>query len=330
MPTETQAKSLPLTVQALIEAGCHFGHRTARWNPAMAKFIHGKKNQIHIIDLRQTVRGIVRAKNFLEQLCSKGGKVVFVGTKKAAREVTREQAERCQASYVAERWLGGMLTNFNTIRRRLRRLEDLDQLWTTGEIDRYSKKMVATLTREREKIARNLTGIRAMDRTPDAIVVIDPRRERSAVLEANRLSIPIIGIIDTDSDPNEVDIPIPANDDATRSVEIVLSQLADAVDAGYKSFNITHPGQLSSQTISDDKSIISAPRPRRDRRGGGGGPDTGDRRRNPAAYRAPATPSGPKARPATAKTDEAAPDLPDPASPPEVAEATRKEEGGEE
>lgn len=219
-------------VKKLIEGGIHFGHRTSRWNPKMGKYIFGKRNLIHIIDIRETVKGILRAKQFLTRVVANGDDVLFVATKRQARGSLLRVAERTAMPYVAERWLGGTLTNFRTIRSRLGRLEELEKLQAEGMQDQFSKKMIATLNREYRKIKRNLEGIRKMNRLPGALVVIDIRREHIAAREARKLQIPVIGLIDTDSDPEEVDIPIPGNDDAIRAIEMVLEALGDAVEEG--------------------------------------------------------------------------------------------------
>ncbi len=251
-------------VKDLIEAGVHFGHRASRWNPKMRPYIYGKRNLIHIIDLRETVRGLLRAYRYLAKVASSGSLVLFVGTKRQAKEAVEREAARCGMPYVSERWLGGTLTNYRTIRDRLKRLQELEALWLpagenpakmdmpaymrnmlnpagklelghapeTAEIRGYSKKMVATLNRELTKIQRNLSGIREMNRLPDAMVVIDPRREHIAVKEAQRMGVATVALIDTDSDPDVVDLPIPGNDDSIRSIELVLAKLADAVLEG--------------------------------------------------------------------------------------------------
>jgi small subunit ribosomal protein S2 len=253
-------------VKDLIESGVHFGHRASRWNPKMRPYIYGKRNLIHIIDLRETVRGLLRAYRYLSQVASKGSLVLFVGTKRQAKETVEREARRCGMPYVNERWLGGTLTNYRTIRDRLKRLQELEGLWLpagenaskidivaymrsmlnesgklelnkspeTAEIRRYSKKMVATLNRELTKIRRNLEGIREMSRMPDALIVVDPKREHIAVKEAQRVGIATVALIDTDSDPDTVDLPIPGNDDSIRSIELMLAKLADSIIEGRK------------------------------------------------------------------------------------------------
>jgi small subunit ribosomal protein S2 len=251
-------------VKDLIEAGVHFGHRASRWNPKMRPYIYGKRNLIHIIDLRETVRGLLRAYRYLAQVASRGSLILFVGTKRQAKEAIEREAARSTMPYVSERWLGGTLTNYRTIRDRLKRLNELEAMWLpagenpakmdmtaymrtmlnesgklelskapeTAAIRGYSKKMVATLNRELTKITRNLQGIREMNRLPDAMVVVDPKREDIAVKEAQRMGVSTVALIDTDSDPDTVDLPIPGNDDSIRSIELMLAKLADAVLEG--------------------------------------------------------------------------------------------------
>lgn len=222
-------------VRQLIDSGIHFGHRVSRWNPKMAPFIFGKRNLIHIVDIRETLKGLLRAKKFLAQVVARGDDVLFVGTKRQARHCIEAGARRCGMHFVTERWLGGTLTNFRTIRSRLQRLEELEAIEREGKLGEYSKKMVATLTRERRKIERNLSGIRNMNRLPGALVVVDVRREHIAVKEAKRLGIPTVCLIDTDSDPDFADIPIPGNDDAMRAIAIVIDQLVQAIEEGKRS-----------------------------------------------------------------------------------------------
>jgi small subunit ribosomal protein S2 len=221
-------------VRELIDAGIHFGHRVSRWNPKMAPYIFGARNGIHVIDIRQTVKGLLQASKFVAQTVANGEDIVFVGTKRQARQAIQAQAERCGMHCVTERWLGGTLTNFRTIRSRLARLEELERVEASGELESYSKKMKATIQREKRKIHRNLGGIRRMDRLPGAMVVVDVRRAHIAVKEAKRLGIPTVCLIDTDGDPDYADIPIPGNDDAMRAIELVVSRLADAVEEGKK------------------------------------------------------------------------------------------------
>src|SRR3954470_16584153 len=225
---QTQAE----LVKELVDAGVHFGHRVSRWNPKMEPYIHDKRNMIHIIDVRETLKGLLRARKFLQNVVSSGKDVLFVGTKRQGRTAVEEEARRSGMHYVSERWLGGTLTNFRTIRARLNRLEELEKLFETGQIETYSKKMKATLGRERDKIKANLEGIRKMDRMPGLMFIIDTRREHIAVKEAKKLGVKTIALIDTDSDPDLIDLPIPGNDDAMRAIELIMKELADAVIEG--------------------------------------------------------------------------------------------------
>ncbi len=241
-----------IDIQELIASGVHFGHRVSRWNPKMKSYIYGTKNLIHIVDLRHTVRGLVRAANFLSRLAAAGKDVVFVSTKRQAQAIIRREAERCGMHWVIERWLGGTLTNHTTIRTRLKRLEFLEHLETSGEIDGYSKKMISSFRRERRKILRNLEGIRNMRQIPGALVVVDVKREAIAVKEANKLGLVVIGLVDTDCDPDGVDIVIPGNDDAFRAIEVVLRPLADAVIGGRdKSVSAQAPGGEEAKAAQD-------------------------------------------------------------------------------
>lgn len=233
-PVETteQTERKPLSIQGLIDAGVHFGHRASHWNPKMRPYVYGRRKLIHIIDVRETVRGILRAKKYLRQVAANGSYVLFVGTKRQAAETIKTQATRCSMPYVAERWLGGTLTNFKTIRSRLGRLEELEQIIEGEQLATYSKKMQSSLTREYKKMFRNLNGIRTMDRFPEVIVVVDPKKEKNAVREARALGVVSIALIDTDSDPDEVDLPIPGNDDSIRSIDMIMYELASAVQEG--------------------------------------------------------------------------------------------------
>ena len=224
-----------IVVKEILEAGVHFGHKTSRWNPKMRPYIYGRRNQIHIIDLRETVRGLLRAQKYLERVAAQGSLVLFVGTKRQAAESVAELASACGMPYCAERWLGGTLTNFRTVRMRLRRLEELESLETTGEIATYSKKRQSQLMRELRKIRRNLGGIRDMNRIPEAVVVVDPNKEHNCIAECRSLGVKIVALLDTDCDPDMVDLPIPGNDDSIRSIRMMLTHLSDAVAAGKSS-----------------------------------------------------------------------------------------------
>lgn len=268
-------------VKNLLDAGVHYGHRASKWNPKMRPYIYGKRNMIHIIDLRETVRGLLRSYRYLSQVVSKGQGVLFVGTKRQAKEIVEREANRCGMPFVSERWLGGTLTNFKTIRSRLNRLKELESMWIpegdnparydmttyfnglmteTGKINfekapdtatirRYSKKMVAQLSRELIKIRRNLLGIREMTRLPEVLVIVGPNREHIAVKEAKRMGVTTVALIDTDSDPDPVDLPIPGNDDSIRSIEVVLAKLADAVLEGRAALPPEQQGMLMKPRV---------------------------------------------------------------------------------
>lgn len=241
-------------VQDLIEAGVHFGHRSSRWNPKMAPYIFGRKNQIHIIDIRETVRGLLRAKKFLTQIAEGGSLILFVGTKRQAGAVIEREAERCGMPFVSERWLGGCLTNFRTIRSRMGRLDELETIRSGEDLQTYSKKMQSSLNREFRKMYRNLNGIRSMNRMPEAVVVVDPKKEKNAVREARNLGITTVSLIDTDCDPDTVDLPIPGNDDGIRSIDIILRHLTDAVIKGAKNVKATKEGKDDAADVAAAKS----------------------------------------------------------------------------
>lgn len=221
-----------ISMKQLLEAGVHFGHQTRRWNPKMAPFIFTDRNGIYIIDLQKTVKKVEEAYNFVRSVVQDGGSILFVGTKKQAQESVREEAERCGMFYVNQRWLGGMLTNFQTIRKRIDRLHELERMEQNGIAEKLPKKEVAELMHEKERLGKFLNGIKDMRRLPDAMFVIDPRKERIAVAEGRKLGIPIVAIVDTNCDPDEVDYIIPGNDDAIRAVRLLTSKMADAVLEG--------------------------------------------------------------------------------------------------
>ena len=224
----------PVSIQELIDAGVHFGHRACHWNPKMRPYVYGRRKNIHIIDVRETVRGILRAKKYLRQVAAQGSLVLFVGTKRQAIETIKNEGIRCEMPYVAERWLGGTLTNRSTVLSRLSRLKQLEGILNGEELNTYSKKMQASLQREYRKMYRNLNGIRDMNRFPEAMVIIDPKKEHNAVKEAKKLGIVTVALIDTDSDPDEIDLAIPCNDDSIRSIELIIRCLSDAVIEGKK------------------------------------------------------------------------------------------------
>ncbi len=221
-----------VSMKQLLEAGVHFGHQTRRWNPKMAPYIFTERNGIYIIDLQKTVRKIDEAYSFVRNVAMEGKSVLFVGTKKQAQESIRNEAERCNMFYVNNRWLGGMLTNFRTIKTRIARLNAIDAMEQRGEFDVLPKKEVIKLVAEREKLQANLGGIREMKTLPGCLLVVDPRKEHIAVAEARALKIPIVGIVDTNCDPDEIDYVIPGNDDAIRAVKLIAGKMADAVLEG--------------------------------------------------------------------------------------------------
>src|SRR5213594_4718762 len=221
-----------LTMKELLEAGVHFGHQTKRWNPKMQKYIFGERNGIYIIDLQKTLKKFREAYAFVRDLAAGGGTVLFVGTKKQAQETVFEEATRCGMFYVNQRWLGGTLTNFATIRKSIARLKKLEEMKETGEYERVPKKEALELDREREKLEKALIGIKVMDSLPSAVFIIDPRKEKIAVAEAQRLGIPIVAIVDTNCDPSGIDYPIPGNDDAIRAVRLITARIADAINEG--------------------------------------------------------------------------------------------------
>ena len=218
-----------ISMKQLLEAGVHFGHQTRRWNPKMAPYIFTERNGIYIIDLQKTVKKVEECYNFLRDVAARGENILFVGTKKQAQEAMREEALRCNMFYVNERWLGGMLTNFKTIQSRIARLKEIEAMQEDGTFDVLPKKEVIALKKELDKLQKNLGGIKDMKRIPDAIFIVDPKKERICVQEAHTLGIPLIGICDTNCDPEELDYVIPGNDDAIRAVKLIVSKMADAV-----------------------------------------------------------------------------------------------------
>ncbi|WP_054694355.1 30S ribosomal protein S2 [Syntrophomonas palmitatica] len=221
-----------ITMKQLLEAGVHFGHQTRRWNPKMAPYIFMERNGIYIIDLQQTVKKFDEAYEFIKSVAAEGQGILFVGTKKQAQETIREEAVRCDMFFVNQRWLGGMLTNYKTIRKRVVRLKELEKMEQEGAFEVLTKKEVAKLLNERERLERFLGGIKNMDKLPGAVFVVDPRKEKIAVAEARKLNIPVVAIVDTNCDPDEIDYVIPGNDDAIRAVKLISAKIADAVLEG--------------------------------------------------------------------------------------------------
>lgn len=243
---ETGEKSIMavITLRELLESGVHFGHQTRRWHPAMRPYIYTARNGVHIIDLVQTAQLMEEAYSYLQDAAANGRKVLFVGTKRQAAGIIAQEAQRCGAFYVNQRWLGGMLTNWETIKTRVERLKELERLKESGAMARRPKKEAAVLGRELEKLQKYLGGIKLMRRLPDIVVIVDQRREHNAIMECQKLGIPIISMLDTNCDPGLVDIPIPANDDAIRSVKLIMGKLANAIYEG-------RHGELDMETEAD-------------------------------------------------------------------------------
>lgn len=221
-----------VSMNNLLEAGVHFGHQTKRWNPKMKEYIFTARDDIYIIDLEKTVSCLERAYEELKKISENGGKFIFVGTKKQASEVAKEEAIRSESFYVTERWLGGTLTNFRTIRRRIKRLDEIEKMETDGTFDLLPKKEVIGIKKEYEKLSKVLSGIRNMEKLPDAMIIVDPKKEANAIREARKLNIPVFGLVDTNCDPDDVDYVVPGNDDAVRSVKIVLGVMNNAICEG--------------------------------------------------------------------------------------------------
>ena len=257
---------MAIAMKDLLEAGVHFGHQTKRWNPKMKTYIFGERNGIYILDLGKTVKLFNVAEEFVSRLAAEGRTILFVGTKRQAKDVVAEEAARCGMFHVNERWLGGLLTNFATIQRSLGRLRDLEAMATDGRFDTLSKKEIARNEKERKKLAKNLDGIRGMTRLPDAVFIVDTRKEQIAVDEARKLKIPVIGIVDTNCDPDEVDFVIPGNDDALRAIRLFASKMADAVISGRdmkQSVDVDILRETGDE--GDDKGRRSTARPERRR-----------------------------------------------------------------
>jgi len=221
-----------VTMKELLESGAHFGHQVKRWNPKMKKFIFGERNGIHIVDLQKTLKGVEEAYNFLKNVAAAGGSVLFVGTKKQAQDAVTEEAKKAGAFYVTSRWLGGMLTNYTTVKKSIERLKKIETMKADGTYNVLTKKEVSQLENEREKLEKNLCGIKEMKTIPDAVFIIDPRKENIAVQEAKRLSIPIVAVVDTNCDPEDADYVIPGNDDAIRAIKLISSKMASATIEG--------------------------------------------------------------------------------------------------
>ena len=250
MPTEL--------VRQLLEAGVHFGHKTSRWNPKMKPFIFGQRSGIYIIDLEKTEDSINKARDFLLGITSQGASIMFAGTKKQAQEVICQEATRCGMYYVSERWPGGLLTNFSTIKKSIGRLKDIEKMKEDGTFEKLTKKEIASLQKELEKLKKSFSGIVAMEHLPKAIFIVDTKKEETAVREARRLSIPIIGLIDTNSDPDLIDYPIAGNDDATKSIQIITRLMADAVIEGRRRF-LSYLSQEGVQGKTEEEMLSILP-----------------------------------------------------------------------
>ena len=236
-----------ISMKQLLEAGVHFGHQTRRWNPKMAEYIYTERNGIYIIDLQKSVGKVDEAYNAVKDIVAEGGKILFVGTKKQAQDSIKTEAERCGMYYVNERWLGGMLTNFKTIQTRIKRLKDIEKMSEDGTLDVLPKKEVIEIRKEWEKLEKNLGGIKDMKEIPDAIFIVDPKKERICVQEAHILGIPLIGIADTNCDPEELDYVIPGNDDAIRAVKLIVSKMADAVIEANEGVSMAEEAEASDE-----------------------------------------------------------------------------------
>lgn len=228
-----------VTIKTLLEAGCHYGHQTRRWDPRMKPYIFGERNDIYILDLKKTIQQADRSYSFLNDIAKKGGTILFVGTKKQAQEAIVENANRCGMPFISNRWLGGLLTNFVTIQARIDRMKQLEAMEESGQMALLPKKEQSVLNKELEKLQKNLGGVRNMTKLPQALFVVDTVREEIAVKEANRLGIPVVGLLDTNSNPDVVDYGIPANDDAIRSITLMVEVMADAIEAGNKKSGVT-------------------------------------------------------------------------------------------
>ena len=244
-----------ISMKQLLEAGVHFGHQTRRWNPKMDQYIFTQRNSIHIIDLQQTVGKVDEAYDFIRSVAESGKPILFVGTKKQAQNAIRDEALRCGEYYVSERWLGGMLTNYKTISQRIKRLNDINKMEEDGTFEKLSKKEVIKLRAERDKLEKNLGGIKEMRGMPGAMFIVDPRKERIAVKEARTLGIPVVGIVDTNCDPDDVDYIIPGNDDAIRAVKLIASKMADAVIEGHQGESFDEGPEVSEAPAAAEEAV---------------------------------------------------------------------------
>ena len=244
-----------VSMRQMLQAGVHFGHQTRYWNPKMAAYIFGQRNKIHIVNLEKTLPLYQEAMGYLGKLAANGGRVLFVGTKRAAQDAVREQATRCGMPYVNHRWLGGMLTNFKTVRQSIKRLKELESMFEGGTIERFGKKEALTLEREREKLERSLGGIKDMDNLPDAMFVIDVGHEKIAISEANKLGIPVVGVVDTNNDPSKIDYVIPGNDDAIRAVRLYIEGAASAMLDGRRTAAAMAGSRMPEEELPEEAAI---------------------------------------------------------------------------
>lgn len=236
-----------ISMKQLLEAGVHFGHQTRRWNPKMAEYIFTERNGIYIIDLQKTVKKVEEAYNFVKEIAAEGGEILFVGTKKQAQDSIRDEAQRCGQYYVSVRWPGGMLTNFKTIRKSIQRLKQIEKMGEDGTFDLLPKKEVLKLKHEQEILEKNYGGIKEMDRLPAAMFVVDPKKEKIAIAEARNLGIPVVAIVDTNCDPDEIDYPIPGNDDAIRAVKLIAETMASAVLEGKQGEQVEEAAEQAAE-----------------------------------------------------------------------------------
>ena len=247
-----------ISMKQLLEAGVHFGHQTRRWNPKMKQYIFTERNGIYIIDLQKTVKKVNEAYFFMRDVAMEGKPILFVGTKKQAQESVETEAKRCGQHYVSNRWLGGMLTNFKTIRTRIEKLENIEKMEETGDINLLPKKEIIKLMHEKEKLEKNLGGIRSLNGMPGALFIVDPRKERIAVSEAHKMGIPVVAIVDTNCDPDEIDYPIPGNDDAIRAVKLIVSKMADAVLEGKQGEQMDEEEAPAEEVVSEEQAEAEA------------------------------------------------------------------------
>jgi small subunit ribosomal protein S2 len=248
---QEENKKMVVAMKELLESGVHFGHQVKRWHPKMKKYIFGERNGIYIIDLQKTVKGLEDAYNFIKDVASTGAPVLFVGTKKQSQDAIQEETTRAGAFYVNQRWLGGMLSNFSTIKKSIEKLKRFEAMKKDGTLDLLTKKEVAAIEKERAKLEKNLSGIKDMTTLPGALFVVDPKKERIAVAEARKLSVPVVAIVDTNCDPDEVDYVIPGNDDAIRAIKLITSKMADAVIEGKEILSKTEAEEAESRQVED-------------------------------------------------------------------------------